>query len=249
MATYTYSDNVYLKNGYVYKNVVVVDTLDNNLIIQFNLLRQSIPVNEIRAVTYLPLIPGSIAVLLEEPNSISATSETTYIYQQKDSFDIQVATLRGDTFRAAFVKSSDSSVTYLTKQGQMTLKKAEILSATKIRKEKSDVYKSKTTKVEIKEYDKLPLLIFAIGGGVWTYDLISKSNDLSNAADVFGKLNMQDAKLKAQQDSDQKLIEGLAVGTVSLIIFIVSVQPTTNVVEQPISVIMTNDGIKLCLRF
>jgi hypothetical protein len=75
-----------LKNGYVYKNVVVIDTLDNDIKIQFGDLQQSIPINEVRSVVKLSLIPHTRPIMLKEdiqPKKPLQLEQTTYYPNMK----------------------------------------------------------------------------------------------------------------------------------------------------------------------
>ena len=263
-AMHVYSDNVYMKSGYVYKNVIVLDTLESQLRIRFDSSQVLIATDQIDRFVRLPLLPHSNSVLIWEPQTTSFSPTSHFpTSKQADTLDVQLTTVRGDTFWGAFIKSDDSTVTYLTKDGQLTLKKTEILSLTKksimARSDNQNTHKPKTTKIEIKEYKQLPLLIFVVAGGVWSYDLIKKSNDLSDAVIVYDKLiaiatgslkqQLEQQKESAKQESDQKLLQGIAIGSLSFIIFVISVQPTIDIIEQPISVVPTNHGVSLCIRF
>ena len=92
ISSYSYSDNVYLKSGYVYKNVIVIDTLENELRIQYGDLRQTIPLGDVRSVLKLPLIPLTKAILLKEDNqtSRSVQKETVTNYPNFKFFPVVV---------------------------------------------------------------------------------------------------------------------------------------------------------------
>jgi hypothetical protein len=80
-ATCLFADNVYLKNGYVYKNVIVIDTLENNVRVQFGNLRQLIPIADVETVLKLPLIPKSEPIYMEEHHqraNIDMSDKSTY---------------------------------------------------------------------------------------------------------------------------------------------------------------------------
>ena len=74
MTAYSYSDNVYLKNGHAYKNVTIIDTLGQYVLIQFGNLNQSIPISDIETVLKLPLIPGTKPIFMEETHYKPETS-------------------------------------------------------------------------------------------------------------------------------------------------------------------------------
>ncbi len=239
------ADDIYLKDRTVIKNCQVKDTIANQVRVVTSYGERFFLLILIAKIDFLPFDSSQNTRLINLDDQL--------LQENNNSFDIQVMTVQGDVFWCSFVESTDSTVTYAIKEGNITLRKIDILSAVKkttsLTKGLNAPRKTSTNKMEIKEYEALPLLIFAIGGGVWSYTLFKKSSELRDASNIFELLKLTALQNEAQKQSGEKQLLGIVAGIVSAVLFFVAINPTTRTIEQPVTIFPTNNGLSLCIRF
>jgi hypothetical protein len=167
---------------------------------------------------------------------------------------VTVSMFNGETFQGEFLSSSDSSVTYRTNIGTVTVKKNDILSTrNSLQGSTSQIFamnpNSHTKRIVIKEYKSLPLLLFTIAGGVWAYSLFSDAKDYSNAEDVFNAFGSQSLANEAATKCSEKLWTGIGVSILSLVFFAFAITPSESYIEQPVTVIPTSNGLRVIVQF
>ena len=165
---------------------------------------------------------------------------------------VLVRLLNGETFEGEFISSDDSTATYKTNLGTLTIKKSMILSAQSISTlpaSETSGSSSKTKTVLVSEYNSLPLLLLTIGGGAWAVSLFSDASDYSKAADAFNHLGLKSSADDANCNYNTKLWTGIGVSLVSVVFFVLAVTPTETYIEQPVTVIPTSNGIRVVVHF
>jgi hypothetical protein len=166
-----------------------------------------------------------------------------------------VRTLTGESIQAEFVSTTDTTATYLTSSGKMTLRKDMILSVQKLLNSPMNESVTSTrrlpNKIAIKEYKALPALIFTIAGGVWSFTLFKDAKDYHDAATALNSLGSagKSAADAANNKGDQKFNLGLGASVVSAIFFFIAIHPTVTYIEQPVTVVPSSDGIQLVIHF
>lgn len=218
----SFCQNVYLKDGSVLRSALVMDTLDNrvNIFSQNGYLRISL--NEILRVG-----PSQICIVT--------------LYDGKS--------IKGD-----FISSTDSSVSYETDYGRLVVDKKNIYSIKNISDRNpaaipdADRYRQINRSVTT-EYRDLPWLIVtvgaAVGAGLWFND----AKNYSNASDVFNKLNLNVAANEARNKSDEKILYGIGASVIAIVSFIVAVEPTETYSDQQITMIPTQNGLRMVVHF
>jgi hypothetical protein len=227
--------DVFLRNGMVYR-CVAIDTLGDQAIITMTSQIDTIKYESVLGVelkTY-----GAYKKSVLEPMSNIEREHYLKIADTKmdPQFDVEIKTVQGVSYYGKFIRSDDTSAIYATSNGDVTLKKSDILSATKYSNNgKTTVALSKPgmNNVAVKEYKRLPLLALAIGGGIGAYALFNKASDYS----YFDK-------------GKSKTYTWMAVGvtTFSVFIFIQAITPTVTILERPVAIIPTAHGISFSIK-
>jgi hypothetical protein len=166
---------------------------------------------------------------------------------------VLVTLLDGESVQGEFISSTDSTATYQTKIGSVSIKKNNILS---IKPLSNDIFSQvpkadsrRTNKILIKEYNSLPLLILTVAGGAWAVSLFGDAKDYSNAEDVFNRLGLKSLADEAADKYSEKLLTGIGVSVVSLLFFVLAITPTEKYIEQPVVVIPTSNGARIVVNF
>jgi hypothetical protein len=166
---------------------------------------------------------------------------------------VVVSLLNGESFQGEFISSTDSTATYQTKIGSVSIKKNDILSIKPLSNNVStQVPKAeplRTNKVLVKEYKNLPLLIITVGAGAWAVSLFGDASDYSKAADAFNILGLHNLADEANSESSTKLWEGIGLSAVAIAFLIWAVIPTETYIDQPVSIIPTSNGVRVAVHF
>jgi len=182
--------------------------------------------------------------------NISMVDSTKVAFPTKKM--ILVKLMNGESFEGEFISSNDSTATYQSSLGFITIRKSMILSLQPIKglfSPKTMEPSSNTKRVLVTEYNNLPLLILTIAGGAWAVSLFNDAKDYSNAADLLNRLGPKNAADEADSKYRTKLWTGFVVSLGSVIFFVLAVTPTENYIEQPITVIPTSNGIRVTVHF
>ncbi len=231
------ADDVYLRDGSVFRNTKVIDTVDTQVrcLTSFGMNVQLVPLALIDKIVY---------------SYYDNRERTTFEDVTENKFTIRTVT--GNSFLGKFVQATDSTVTYSTDSGSIVLLKSNILSVERFQHPNSSIVKKQpheTRNILIKEYDNLPLLIITVAGGAWAVSLFSDAKDYSDAADAFAILGLNKLAKEAHDKYDTKLLTGIGVSIVAVIFFVWAITPTEKYIEQPISIIPTSDGIRVAVHF
>jgi hypothetical protein len=194
------------------------------------------------------IIPQSLILSRGQVESESSASIN------KSQNIVTVSMLNGDSFQGEFLSSSDSSATYKTSIGTITVKKNNILSARNSiqgsTSQMSDINTNRRTKrIAVQKYTSLPLLIFTVAGGAWAVSLFGDAKDYSNAEELFNNLGLKNLANEASTKYSEKFWTGIGVSIVSIVFFVLAITPSESYIEQPVTVIPTSNGMSVIVQF
>lgn len=151
------SDEIYFKNGYIYKNVKIIDSTNNIIKVQIDKNTKYFELRGIDRILYTRYNPNNSSEFISpEPKTIN----------QNEIIYTEIKLLTGEKIIGRYLSSTDSTATYQTDKDSITLQKRLILSVNKINKKANDETMIKfKNKLVVKEYKNLPLLILAVGVG------------------------------------------------------------------------------------
>ena len=169
-------------------------------------------------------------------------------------YPVTVTMVNGESFKGAVLNSTDSTVTYQTSIGSVTVAKKDILS---VRNNSMDSFRSETTstpdrqvnRITVKEYNSLPLLVLSAAGVAGAIIWFKDSSDDSNAADALNQLGFTNLSDQASTKSTHELLYGFGASLVALVSFVVAITPTEHYIDQPVTIIPTTNGIRLAVHF
>jgi hypothetical protein len=191
-------------------------------------------------------IPLVLSIVMSSAFAIAQSDSSSQITRSKPSKNLLlIKLLNGRSIEGEYLSSTDSSVTYRTRDGAIALKKSIILSVQEI----SNTPTIPTRTVLVKEYNDMPFLLFTIAGGIWAVTLFNDAGDYSDAADAFSSLRLNSLAEEARSKSSEKTWTGIGASVASLIFLIIAVTPTEHYIEQPVTIIPTSNGVKLAIRF
>ena len=234
LASLLLADDVYLKDGSIFRNVRVVDTVGTNIrcLRSAGLAYQTIPLSSVARIDFKTFDPSKPSPY-EEPGAMLLT----------------VRTLTGDRFEGTFRTSDSATVTYTTKDGYRIVNRAHILSVEQAIT-RADSRKSSPTKlVTVREYENLWVAVPAIAGAIWSFTSFSKASDLRDGIDAAKALGLGAYTGQAETEASEKETIGVLTAIGSLALFIVAFDATETTIEQPVSLVPTSNGVTLSLRF
>ena len=174
-------------------------------------------------------------------------------FTQMDSVKVRIPTkkmalvklLNGEVFEGELISANDSTATYQSNLGLVTIFKTMILSIQPI----NGLSSSNTKKILVTEYDNTALIIPAIAGAVWAVTLFSDAKYHRNAANQLNSLGLGGAAKSENDKYGEKLFTGIVVSLASVVFFGLAITPTESYLEQPVTVIPTSNGVRVAVHF
>jgi len=169
-------------------------------------------------------------------------------------YPFTVTMVNGESFKAALLNSTDSTITYQTSIGIVTVAKKDVLSVSNItqgpiRQAPGSNSERHINKITIKEYNSLPLLIFTAAGVAGAIVWFKDSSDDSKAADALNQLGFKALADEASTKSSNELLYGIGASAAAVIFLAIAVTPTERYIDQPVTIIPTENGIRLAVKF
>lgn len=229
-----FADDVYLKDGSVFRNVRVVDTLGTNIrcLKSGGLSYQIVPISAVARIDYKSFDPS-------QPSP----------YQEPSATLLTVRTLTGDHFEGTYRNSDSATVTYTTKDGYRVVNRSHILSVEQAIARDDSRRQSPVKLVTVREYEHLWVTIPAIAGAIWSFSSFSKASDLRDGIDAAKALGLGAYTSKAESDASEKETTGVLTAIGSLVLFYIAFDATETTIEQPVSLVPTSHGVTLSLTF
>jgi hypothetical protein len=238
----SFSDEIYLKNGYIYKNVKILDSTKLLVKVKIDQEEACFQTNEIEKIVHSEYNADKSFELFFS-NQVKPLNQDEIIYTE-------IKLLTGETINGRYLSSTDSTVTYQTEKDYITINRSLILSVSKINKNVTNGTTNKfKNKMVIKEYKDLSLLIFTLGGGIGAYALFKKASDCEDAATAFKLLNFTDGANKAFSEAKEYRTWGIIVTGISVISFYFATRPTEIEVSKNFSLIPQGNRITLTYKY
>ena len=169
-------------------------------------------------------------------------------------YPLVVTMVNGESFKGALLSSTDSTATYQTSVGSVTVMKKDVLSVSNAPRDsfrptpKADSERH-IGRITVKEYNSLPLLIFTAAGVAGAIVWFKESSDDSNASDAFKQLGLNTLADQASTQSSNELLYGIGASVVAVVFLMIAVTPTERYIDQPVTIIPTAKGIRLAVQF
>lgn len=202
-----FADEVYYRNGDVYKNVIISDTTETYYRLQ--ILPSgitNIKISDVLMLVYKPTDKAQNSLLVKGGNLKSDGSLIiNSINNEYDPcMDKQFLKLKG---KDSLTTSEMKAYIELSRRcEQSRLNQTSVLNRPKV-----------------KEYPNLPWLIVGIGAAAGSYHFFKKSSDYSDAADLAKMLKIDPKEYEDKASAN--LLLGIGCGALSLITTIVAIQP------------------------
>jgi hypothetical protein len=169
-------------------------------------------------------------------------------------YPLAITMVNGESFNGALLSSTDSTVTYQTSVGIVTVVKKDVLSITSnpkgpIRQSPSRNSERRVNTITVKEYNSLPLLIFTAAGVTGAILWFKDASDYSSASNAFTALGLTAAAADANTKSNTDIYLGVGASIASLAFLLIAVTPTEQYINQPVTIIPTSNGIRLAVQF
>jgi hypothetical protein len=242
------ADDVLFLNGHSIANCSVVDTTSGKITVMTTDGTTQLSIDSVRSVVKKPFDTKSVTKYYKGETEVSLTEfkgEPPPL--QRDNW-VLVKLLDGRNIEGVYLSSTESTATYRTSNDTVVLSKSLILSAQLISNTQSSK-KVSPKMVPVKEYDRLPLLILTVAGGVGAAFLFKDASDYSDAADALRSLRLTKLADEAESTSSERLWFGIGASVVSIVFLVLAVTPTTHYIEQPVTIIPTSNGVRLAIRF
>jgi len=304
----SFSDDLWLSNGYTIENVQFLDTLDGMMRFKGQDIIVSLTPSQLTSRQHEEINPAQPANIYifnkklhenfieQNPNTqednilqnvVTRHGETIKgsIYQDQDAdviflteygqisiskdlivqpvfekgitplkYPLTVTMVNGESFKGSLLNSTDSTITYQTSIGIITVTKKDVLSVSSIQKgpirqAPRGNSERHINKITVKEYNSLPLLIFTAAGVTGAIIWFKDSSDDSNAADALNQLGFKTLADQASTKSSNELLYGIGASVAAVIFLAIAVTPTERDIDQPVTIIPTENGIRLAVQF
>ena len=230
------ADDVYLKDGSVFRNVRVVDTVGVNIrcLTTTSLSYQLILLSTVQRIDPTPFNPSQPTIFDDATRPL-----------------LRVHTFTGETYEGYFHSSDSISVTYSLNTRKVTLDRSNILSVEKV----DWTTQSRTTAaaqqrgyLTVNEYPNLWLAIPSIAGGIWAYSNFKDASDLRDGIAVANALGLGGSTGNAVREASEKEGLGIAISVCSLALLIYAIIPEEVRVEQPLTINLNTKQLTLSLK-
>jgi len=200
-----FANDIYLKDGKIYRNVKIVTELPNSYIIKFNNEELPISKTSIEKIVHCVYYPGV-------ESTIEDSSATKKTYTKTD-----------------MLNSPCRDKIFLSLQQKDSLTSDELYAYVELKKlceefnSKNITNSSPNKKTYIKEYRRLPLLLLGGLSFFGCYHFLKKAGEKSDAIDVVKLFHINTDTLESEQS--QATIAGVVFGVAGLIVSIIAITP------------------------